>query len=128
MINGSTEDQLAELARFGTPMSALIDSERLDADSPLEEPRRSFVEACSKQSIECKVLDRRATENYLTDRAVKQVKGEKYRALGPYERLADAPMPWAKTENWRIADAMDLDDFRDNDLGKFLAGLLPPVA
>lgn len=69
------------------------------------------------------MLERRAIENYFTDDAIKAVKGDKYKALGPYEKLERTPMPWAKSENWRIAHKMILDDIEETDLFKFLKQL-----
>ncbi len=69
------------------------------------------------------VLERRAVENYFPESAIKGEKGSKYEALGPYERLTNAAMPWAKPENWRIARRMKFDDIADTDLGRFLRDL-----
>ena len=102
---------------------ALIDSERLAAAAPLDAVREAFKQTCQSVGIECHVLERRATENYLTDAAIKTVKGNRYRMLGPYQELKKAALPWAKSENWRIAREMSFDDIKDTDLGKFLASL-----
>ena len=66
------------------------------------------------------MLERRATENYLTDDAIKTVKGQKYSALGSHQKLENAAMPWGKEENWIIARQMKRSDFELTDLGKFL--------
>ena len=74
--------------------------------------------------ISCAVLERRATENYLTDAAVKAEKGERYTALGHFESLKKRPQfGWAKSENWRIAARMVWNDLKDTDLGRFLVSL-----
>ncbi|RMH35316.1 MAG: hypothetical protein D6690_08900 [Nitrospirae bacterium] len=71
-------------------------------------------------------MERRALENYLSDRAVKTVKGEKYRSLEPFESLRQLFPSWAKEENWRIAREMKPDEWQKTDLGKFLIDLQPP--
>jgi hypothetical protein len=63
------------------------------------------------------------TKQDFTDAAVKKVKGDRYRALGPYESLKAVPLRWGKAENWRIAREMSVDDIAATDLGKFLAAL-----
>jgi hypothetical protein len=59
-------------------------------------------------------------ENYLTESAIRAVKGPKYHALGPYEELKKTALPWAKSENWKIARGMDRGDLLASDLGSFL--------
>ena len=105
-------------------MYALIDSERTTPTDPLSETRQLFAQACEEAEIKCRVLNRRSIENYFSDRAVKAVKGEKYQALGEYERLKDAPLAWAKAENWRIAREMTREELEStDDLGTFLESL-----
>lgn len=123
MINESSEVELQELKRITPNISAVIDSERPEADAALEHSRAAFLKLCGSVGINCRVLDRRAIENYLSDSAVKAAKGEKYRALGPYEARKDVSPVWSKSENWRIAREMTLEDLEGTDLGQFLAAL-----
>lgn len=123
MINGGTEQQLAEIKRISSRVYALIDSERAAAGQALAADRQAFLEACMRLNITCQMLDRRAIENYLTENAIKQAKGDSYRALGPFELLKDAPRAWRKDENWRIARLMTKNDLAGTDLGTFLESL-----
>ena len=84
---------------------------------------QGFVELCGRLGIECHVLVRRATENYFTDRAVKEVFGKGHAALEHYENLSSHRPGWPKSKNWRIARKMELDELRDTDLGEFLEKL-----
>jgi hypothetical protein len=59
----------------------------------------------------------------LTDRAVKTIMGVKYRALSPYESLKNTNPCWSKSDNWRIARMMRMDDLDSTDLGPFLDSL-----
>ena len=59
----------------------------------------------------------------LSDAAVKKVKGAKYRALSQFEKLTDVVPSWSKSENWRIAREMDLDEIRGTDLLHYLESL-----
>lgn len=120
LINSSSEEELTEITRISENIFALIDSERPAIDAQLDANRAGFVEICRKIGIHCKVLDRRATENYFPDSAVKKMKGQNYRALGPYEKLNEISPSWSKTENWKIAREMTLDDLNSTDLGEFL--------
>jgi putative AbiEii toxin of type IV toxin-antitoxin system len=124
LISGQRELELQEVKRISPNVAALIDSERDSATSILAKDRQGFLEICERAQIQCCVLERRAIENYLCDRAVKKIKGGDYRALGPYERLKDVtPFGWAKSENWRIAEQMTLEDLSQTDLARFLEGL-----
>lgn len=120
LINGKSGNALQELKRICGDIVALIDSERAAAGEPLSADRQAFVDLCEEVGIRCTVLERRAIENYLSDRAIKAVKGKKYTELGPYELLKNAAVPWAKDENWQIAAQMTPDELKETDLGNFL--------
>ncbi len=123
LIKESSEAELEEIKRICENVSALIDSELTAPEAAIEPSRAAFVEKCKKANIDCHVLERRAIENYLSDRAIKQVKGNKHRALEPYEALKDAPHGWAKAENWRIAQEMTREELEGTDLGEFIKRL-----
>jgi len=123
MINAGSEMQLAEITRISPRVYALIDSERTHPGEALATDRQSFVDACSRLKVPCHALERRATENYLPEHAIRSAKSEKYRALGHYEVLKAADPAWGKEENWRIARFMTRDDLKGTDLGAFLEQL-----
>ena len=120
LINAAADHQLEELKRLCTDITALIDSERSAAVEPLSEERQGFLAACARAHIRCHVLERRATENYLAESAIKKVKSDKYRALQHYEKLKELSPAWSKEENWRIAREMSIRDLDGTDLGEFL--------
>lgn len=123
LIRGSSEAELQEIKRLTGNVFALIDSERSALESPIEPKRKQFIEMCERIGIMCHTLERRAIENYFTDKAIKIVKGDKYQALNNYQILADISPAWSKTENWRIAREMTRKDLDSTDLGKFLESL-----
>jgi len=123
LINDSSEAELAEITRLCDEIYAVIDSERSMPDEPVEPQRERFKETCTRLGINCHILERRAIENYFSPAAVRNVRGEKYEALKPYESVHDAWRGWSKTDNWRIAREMTLQDLNDNDLGNFLNSL-----
>ncbi len=116
LINGDRELELQELKRISPQIVTVIDSERQSAAAPLSTSRQAFQEVCRRTDIPCHVLERRATENYLSDNAIKKVKGTKYRALSEFEKLEDVAPSWSKSENWRIAREMEIGDIRGTDL------------
>lgn len=123
LINSSSEEELTEITRISENIFALIDSERTTAGAKLNAKRAAFVEICERLGIRHHVLDRRAIENYFPDDAVKKIKGKNYQALGLYEKLNEISPSWSKTENWKIAREMTLDDLNTTDLGRFLLSL-----
>jgi len=124
LINSHTSIELEEIKRLTDGnISALIDSELKSLDDTLCKDRQDFLNNCEEANIDCHILERRAIENYFSDRAVKEIKSEKYRALTPYEKLKEASPSWGKPENWRIAREMNLEEINDTDLGKFLQSL-----
>jgi ABC-type cobalamin/Fe3+-siderophores transport system ATPase subunit len=123
MINGNSGAALSELRRIHSDIAVLIDSERAAHGDPLCKDRADFEALCQSLGFNIRVLARRATENYLTDAAVKAVKGPNYGALPPFDALKDSPMPWGKNENWRIAAEMSKDDLAGTDLGAFFEAL-----
>jgi predicted ATPase len=116
------EVELDEVLRITPKVAALIDSEKASADAELEHKRKMFSEMFQAKGLVVHVLERRATENYFTDAAVKQVFGSGFRALAPYEKLKDVTPHWGKNQNWLLAlpsaEAID-----QTDLGRFLSTL-----
>lgn len=117
------EVELAELMRITTNVVALVDSERVSAESEPAARRKSFADSCGRLGFKICLTKLRAIENYLSDRAIKTIKGDKYRALQPYQKLDELPFSWAKQENWRIAREMTWDELEATDVGSFLASL-----
>ena len=123
LINAGVEQQLAEVLRLTADVFAIVDSERTAEGADPPSSVQDFAAICGQLGITCHVLERRAIENYFSDRAVKAVKGDAYRALGAYELLREVHPSWGKAENWRIAGEMTLEELEGNDLGGHLAAL-----
>ncbi|HKV75634.1 MAG TPA: AAA family ATPase [Gemmatimonadales bacterium] len=120
MISEDREIELAELTRITSAVYAIIDSERSREDEALSRPRQSFLETCARVKIDAHVLNRRCTESYFSDRAVKQALGESFQSLKAYETLSEAKNPWSKAMNWRIASEATREELLGTDLGVFL--------
>jgi len=123
LINAVSQNALDNVRRITDKVAALIDSEKAGPNEAVAPEREQFVKNCATVGINCHVLALRALENYLPERAIQIVKGAKYRALTPYERLKDANPTWAKSENWRIAREVTRDELDVTDLGQFLRSL-----
>ena len=126
MISPDREQELNELKRITDSVAVMIDSEKNSPNAALSEARAQFLRDCQKLGFRTHETELRAFENYLPNHAVKAIKGEKYRSLGPYEKLNDASPAWAKSENWRIARVMSEQELMQTDIGKFLASLKNP--
>lgn len=113
-------DQLSELKRISENIYVIVDSEKSSKDEDLSQDRKKFKENCKKLKIECHILEKRAIENYLTDRAIKLEKGDKYKELEPYQKRDEVNPIWGKQENWRIARQMSSIEILNTDFGKFL--------
>jgi hypothetical protein len=51
---------------------------------------------------------------------VKAAFGQSFSALSAYQRLANAPSGWSKSDSWKIARQMTLDELSGTDLGEFI--------
>lgn len=118
-----SEDELREFMRTSEKIFALIDSEKTTSEQALDTSRQAFVNICESLGIDCHVLQLRATDNYFPDRVIKQIKGNNFQALAPYQKLGDTTQGiqhWAKSENWRFAQAMTKEELESTDLGIFI--------
>lgn len=122
-INGSFGPELEEIKRISENIYVLIDSERTAYGSELQPRLKDFVKVCEQAEVKCHVLERRAIENYFTERAVKNAKGDKYHALGPYDSRDKFSPGVSKNENWIIAREMNFKELEASDLGNFLNSL-----
>ena len=123
LADASREFELSELQRLSNNINILIDSERTSKDSDPPTNRVEFNQKCLDLGYNICMLELRATENYFTDAAIKSVLGPKFNALENYQKLNDIQPSWSKSDNWKIASEMHLDDFINTDLGKFLSSI-----
>jgi ABC-type cobalamin/Fe3+-siderophores transport system ATPase subunit len=120
LARDGVEHELAELKRIANDISAIVDSERDSEGAPAATVRSGFEATCRGLGYRVLVTERRATENYFDDAAVKAALGASFSAIGPYDRLKGNPNAWAKADNWRIAQEMDWSNLRLTDLGRFI--------
>lgn len=120
MIRGGVQQELYDLTRLSNNITVLIDSERESENEPLSKDRKEFINDCETLGFKTHATKFRAIENYFCERAIKEEKGDSFRALGPYEKLASAAQGWAKSDNWRMARRMTRDELLTTDVGAFL--------
>jgi ABC-type branched-subunit amino acid transport system ATPase component len=123
-INSKRKSELEHIAALNLHVSAVIDSEKHSSTSGLEKHRKDFQRMCERLGISCHILDRRAIENYFTQRAIHAALGkDHHRALKPYEALASLPHHWRKRDNWKIVRAMRWEEIKETDIGIWLKTL-----
>jgi hypothetical protein len=120
LIRAGVEPALREVQSACEHVVALVDSEKRSDDAKPDPARAGFLTACKNVGITCHLTERRATENYLTDAAIKRALGSHRRQLDPYESLKTVPSAWPKSNSWKAAAEMTSADLKDTDIGKFL--------
>ncbi len=123
MIRAGVQQELSELTRLSDHIFVLVDSERTEANQPLDTGRETFLRECRELGFTAHATDRRATENYFTSQAISNTFGSAFQELGPYGSLRDAANGWSKQDNWRIARNMSWADIETTDVGVFLQGV-----
>jgi len=126
LARGDVDIELAELKRLTPNIYAVVDSERDAAGNPPAAERVRFKESCERSKIPVLITERRGTENYLTERAIKIRFGNSQRGFQPFESRKDVNPSWSKDANWQIASHMTWDEIKDTDLGQFLITCFPP--
>jgi len=120
LARGGVDLELEELKKLAPNVFAVVDSERGAEGAEPKPERVRFAEACGRAQIPVLITARRATENYLSEAAIKECFGQNQRAFGPYETWAEVKPGWRKEDNWRIAAQMTWNDIVDTDIGAFL--------
>jgi predicted ATPase len=123
LISAEAGPALEGIKRLAPSVAAVVDSERDREDAPLAANRQAFIEACDRAGVRHHVLHRRAIEHYMSDAAVKAVKGPRHRALEPFEDRSTVSPMWSREENWRIARELSRGYVDSTDLGEFLSSL-----
>jgi ABC-type cobalamin/Fe3+-siderophores transport system ATPase subunit len=121
MINGTRKAELALLKNLSDNISAVVDSERSSTESGVLPRIEEFAATARELNIRVCVLSRRASENYLSDVAVKKAFGPKYSSLDEFQRPNALNHFWGKTRNWEAAVHMTKGELDNTDLGRFLA-------
>lgn len=118
LFRNDVESEIEEIKRISNNnLYVIIDSERTSENCVGDKNHNDFKRVCERMSIHCHLTERRATENYFTDSSIKNVIGEEYSALKPFEEFNRR---WSKNLNWKIAKSMQLEDIQITDIGRFI--------
>jgi energy-coupling factor transporter ATP-binding protein EcfA2 len=120
LIHGKAREELSYLRRVAPNAVCVIDSERSFFGQELDQGRKRFLDDCAAEGIQAHATERRASENYLTGRAIAATIGEKHTDLGSFGR----ELTWDKSHNWRIAAKLKRDEIEATDVGQFLLRFL----
>ena len=122
----NSDHELAEVVRIAggaDKVFAIIDSERQTKGASLDNAHQAFDVTCKKLGITLLITERRATENYFRDAAIKNSLKGNFSALSEFGERTEHGNAWAKSDNWRIADSESPDFFKAHDLGEFINNL-----
>jgi ABC-type Mn2+/Zn2+ transport system ATPase subunit len=124
MVNGKVAHELSEVMRLCDRVCAVVDSERSsEAGGPIE-ARMQFAKVCSELGISCCVTERRAIENYISQRALDRVWGSgRFTALTAYDAPSKDGSFWGKGESWKAAARMTIEELESTDIGRFLLAM-----
>jgi|APLak6261698768_1056241.scaffolds.fasta_scaffold02003_2 predicted ATP-dependent endonuclease of OLD family len=127
LIRANVDHELSEVIKIATSTDrvyGIIDSEKTSSTATLDDSRMAFKETCEALGITLHITQKRATENYFSDKAIKQALGQNFVALSEFELISSKQYSgWSKSDNWKIAQYEDMSFFTSNDLGRFLKGL-----
>jgi ABC-type cobalamin/Fe3+-siderophores transport system ATPase subunit len=121
-ISDAAAAQLGEIkGRICPHVRAVVDSERDQRDAKAAPNVLSFERICKKMGVPCCVTDLRAIENYFNSRSLKAAfPSANVRQLEPFERLDFAKHGFRKSEGWRAAREMSLNELNATEIGRFL--------
>ncbi len=120
VIKAAAEGPLSEIKSACEHVIAVIDSDKQSAEAAPAAKAVGFRSVCEKVGIRCHITKLRATENYLTDAAIKEALGTHRSQLGPFEDIKKAPSAWPKSLSCKAAARMTVDDVKNTDIGEFL--------
>lgn len=125
MARGGRVDELSEVLRLAGndgKVFALVDSERDAESAPPIKVRQDFAKVCRDLEIPLCVTQRRAIENYVTQTSLDEAFAPgRYRELGHFEKPGETFC--GKSDAWRAAKRMTVEDLNATDIGKFLQSL-----
>jgi energy-coupling factor transporter ATP-binding protein EcfA2 len=114
----------AEVANLNPRSLAVIDSEKNSAAAAVDPRRLEFAEKCRQRGLDCRILERRATENYLPPAAIKALYSSCPDPLDPFCRVPETVQQFSKARNAEIALHLTWADLDGTDLGEAIAAFL----
>ncbi len=120
-IHAAGAEAIKQVLSIHPNVAVVIDSERDAEDSQIEKKRAAFVDACEAAEIPCLATERRATENYFTQEAIRTAINPNGRSLAPFEKLG--AHGWGKREGVKISAKMTAEELQTTDVGRFLLAI-----
>jgi predicted ATPase len=121
-LGRSAADALAEVIKVHHNIAVIIDSEILKDGESISKNRLDFLKACRNAGIKAHATERRATENYFTQKAIDISIANNGRSLQKFEKFSPA-VGWNKSDGAKIASAMTREEIESTDIGAFLRSL-----
>jgi len=123
IASDASVETVAELRRLAKNVFVLLDSERDKSGGPPKTGRQEFVDQCAHVGVRVHLTERRAIENYFSDRAIKLAFGPEFSSLESFAERQCAQNSWSKRENWRAAREMTLEEWEASDVLNFIKSI-----
>jgi len=114
----------AELANLNPRSLVVIDSEKDSVAGIVDSRRLEFVEKCRQRGLDCRITERRATENYFPPAAIRGVYGTCPEPLDPFSNVSQTIQQFSKARNAEIAQQLDWVDLGGTDLSEAIERFL----
>ena len=124
-INSDGVEAIKQVLQVHPNVAVVIDSERDAPDSKIEKKRVKFKADCDTAGIPCLLTEKRATENYFTEQAVKSACGNNAVSLEPFEKPPGHG--WGKRDGLKIATCMSVEDLSEIDIIRFIKDHTSPA-
>ncbi|CAN1556767.1 AAA domain, group 15 [Sphingomonadaceae bacterium] len=122
-INSDGVEAIRQVLQVHPRVAVVIDSERDAPDAEIENKRLKFSADCAAADIPCLLTEKRATENYFTERAVKAACGDNASALDAFDKLDGNG--WGKRDGLKIASHMNVEEVEGTDVVRFIREQTP---
>jgi hypothetical protein len=113
-----------ELTNLNPRSLVVIDSEKNSAADAVDPRRLEFAEKCRLSGLDCRITERRTTENYLPPAAIRAVYGSCPDPLDPFCNVPQTIQQFAKARNAELAQQLDWHGIATTDIGRAIEEFL----
>lgn len=114
-----------DLVNLNPNALVIIDSEKASVTAPVETRRLTFQSKCVAANLDCRIAERRATENYLSSRALTEVYGSSIVSVDPFrDLLSQGVAQFTKGRNDEVAQHLTWEDIVGTDIGDAIDAFL----
>ncbi len=129
-VTGKTEriqTELQEYKRLGAESySIIIDSDLNSSEEEVSDTKKKFTKFCKMLGFDVFITEYRSTENYISQKALDKVYGKNVKqSLGKFQSFKnlEPDKKWAKVDNWKLFNIMEIEEIEDTKLFKFIEKL-----